>query len=300
MTSHNDKVRMTARLGALATLATSLCLTGAANGQSVSKEDCINAHVAAQQHKNDSQLLAAKKQLIICAHESCPAEIRSECGRLLEEVETGMPTIVITAEDEAGHDIADVRVTLDGNPLVETLDGKPIPFDPGAHQLRFERSGSPPIEQKIIVKAGEKYRAVKIRFEPDGEAGASPTTGSPTDQPPDSSEPAESSGISPLVYVGFAVAGVGAIVGGITGGISLSQASDLKDDCPENACAMDRGEDIDSMMTLGHVSTVSFIVAGVGAGVAVVSLILGGSEASETGSIRPVLGPGFLGMGGSF
>ncbi|RLB59007.1 MAG: hypothetical protein DRI90_15970 [Deltaproteobacteria bacterium] len=298
MTNHSDKVRTITRLGTVAALATGLCFAPVARGETVSKEDCISAHVAAQQHKNESQLLAAKKQLIICAQGSCPAAIRSECGTLLEEVETGMPSIVITAEDGAGHDISDVRVTLDGQPLVETLDGKPIAFDPGAHQLRFERQGSPPIEQEIIVQAGVKYRAVKIRFEADGEPGVAGATGSPTEQP--DSTPADSSGVSPLVYVGFAVAGVGAIVGGITGGISLSQASDLQDDCPENACAMDRGEDIDSMMALGHVSTASFIIAGVGAGVGLVALIVGGSDASETGSIRPLVGPGFLGMKGSF
>ncbi len=290
------------RAVALGVMVTCLCLTGAASGQTVSKADCIDAHVAAQEHKNQSQLVAAKKQLITCAHDSCPATIRSECASLLEQVEAGIPTIVIKAQDGAGNDVSDVRVTLDGNPLVETLDGKPLAIDPGAHQLRFERAGSPPVEQEVIAQAGVKYRAVEVRFAAAGDDGSA--TDGATDpaapSPDDSAAPADASGISPWVYVGFAVAGVGAVVGGITGGISLSQASDLKDQCPNDGCTQDKSEDIDSMMALGHVSTASFIIGGVGAGVAVVALLVGGSDESESGSMQPMVGPGYLGMRGSF
>ncbi len=139
---------------------------------------------------------------------------------------------------------------------------------------------------------------------------AEPTAPDPVPGPGDETAPAttpeadraEIGGVSPLVYVGFGVAGAGLLVGAITGGLSMNQAADLKDRCPGDVCAPDIEGEVDTMMTLGHVSTASFIIAGIGAGVGLVGLLTGGSdEATETeGSVRPMLGPGFAGVTGTF
>jgi len=103
-----------------------------------------------------------------------------------------------------------------------------------------------------------------------------------------------------LAYVGFSVAGVGLLVGAITGGISLSQQSTLKDECPDDVCAPEKDDELSTAMTLGHVSTASFVVASVGAALGVIGLFVGGSGSTETASIRPYLGPGCAGLKGSF
>lgn len=120
--------------------------------------------------------------------------------------------------------------------------------------------------------------------------------------PPPPAQVEDEGGISPLVWVGFGVAAAGSILGGITGGISLSQASDLEDQCPNDVCPPDKEGDVDGMMTLGHVSTVSFVVAGVGAAVGVVGLLLPGGDESPEGDValQPVIGPGVLGLRGVF
>ena len=134
-------------------------------------------------------------------------------------------------------------------------------------------------------------------------AGPSPE---PDEAPPPPAPPApdrvESDGISPLAYAGFAVAGVGLLVGTITGALSMSQAADLKDRCPNDVCAPDDEGDVDTMMALGHTATVSFVVAGLGAGVGLYGLFTSGpdQDPDTTASLRPVLGPAFAGLEGTF
>lgn len=75
-----------------------------------------------------------------------------------------MPTLILSAEDEEGHDVVDVQVTLDGAPLAARLDGKAVEVDPGEHVLRFERAGSDPVELPLVVREGEKLRRVSTRI----------------------------------------------------------------------------------------------------------------------------------------
>ncbi len=97
------------------------------------------------------------------------------------------------------------------------------------------------------------------------------------------------------------MAGVGVVVGAITGGISMSQASTLKDECPNDVCHADKEEDIDTSMALGHTSTAFFAIAGAGAGVGIIGLLMSGSDSTEeSASIRPSVGLGFLGLEGRF
>ncbi len=121
----------------------------------------------------------------------------------------------------------------------------------------------------------------------------------PADEP-DESEP--SAGLSPLVYVGFGVGGAALLVGAITGGISLSNASTLQDECGGDVCPTDRQEDIDSMITLANVSNVSFALAGVGAAVGLIALLVFDSDESKAqeATVKPQVGVGFMGFSGRF
>src|SRR5439155_8312448 len=62
-------------------------------------------------------------------------------------------------KDDKGY-VFDVTVTMDGAVVATQLDGKPIDIDPGAHVFRFVHGNNPPVEQQIIVHAGEKGRSV--------------------------------------------------------------------------------------------------------------------------------------------
>ena len=122
-----------------------------------------------------------------------------------------------------------------------------------------------------------------------------------TPPPASADEPTDEAGLSPLVWIGFGIGGAGLLVGAITGAVSLSQASSLQDDCPEDVCTPDRQEDIDSMITMANLSNVGFVVAGVGAALGVVGIIISGDEEEPSGArLRPLLGPGLVGVDGRF
>ncbi len=297
----------------LAVVAASAVGTPTSHAQpTIDQAQCLSAFDQAQSLRGEGKLIAAHKQLEICASAGCPEVVTSKCFPWLEEVTAALPSIVIAAQDHAGADVIDVKVTSDGQVLAESLDGRPIMVDPGAHKLRFERPGSPALEQQIVAREGEKNRRIDIKFQAETAATPPPTatatgTAPSPDPPPPGPEPApttpdeaDSGGISPLVWVGFGVAGVGLIVGGITGGLAMSEGSSLDDQCAGEGCTQD---DIDSGMAVAHVSTASFAVAGVGAAVGLVGLLMSGSSEPEEAAgfqIEPIVGPGSLGLQGRF
>ncbi len=89
-------------------------------------------------------------------------------------------------------------------------------------------------------------------------------------------------------------------MGAITGGISLSQASDLQERCANNVCDGADADAIDEMNTLANVSNVSFAVAGAGVIVAAVGIILSDWSTEQHGHLQLVVEPGGLGLRGQF
>ncbi len=75
-----------------------------------------------------------------------------------------MPTVVLSATGSDGRDRADVRVSLDGQPLVARLDGRPLAVDPGEHLFRFESDPDGAVEERVVVREGEHDRAVTGMF----------------------------------------------------------------------------------------------------------------------------------------
>jgi hypothetical protein len=130
-----------------------------------SPEACFDAAVAGQEQRDAGKLVAARARFIACAKSTCPDEVQKDCTRWLGEVEASLPTIVFGARDADGHDLLDVRVTVDGTPSGDTAQGKPIALDPGTHRVKFEREGAASVEQMLVVRAGEKNRSVVVVFE---------------------------------------------------------------------------------------------------------------------------------------
>jgi hypothetical protein len=141
-------------------LALSALIVLAATRAHAGPEACFNAAVDGQTQRDAGKLLAARAQFIACAKSACPDEVQKDCARWLGELDATLPTVVFGARDASGRDLVDVRVTVDGTPVGDTAQGKPVPLDPGTHRVKFERDGSPPVEQVLVVRAGEKNRSV--------------------------------------------------------------------------------------------------------------------------------------------
>ena len=234
--------------------------------------------------------LIAVTQLPVASSESdILTEAREEAGALQQGVAERIPTLEIELQ---GLQPGDQRkVWIDGRELAPELVELPVKVDPGKHLVVGTSPGYVDQRQKIEVGEGEKLKVVLVL-----ERGANPTEEETDDG---------GAGVHPLVWIGFGTAGAGILVGAITGGLSLSAAADAKDGCVEQRCPVENQSDADSSTALAHVSTIGFVVAGVGAGLGVVGLFLSGdddSESSEAAAVRlePTLGLGVVGLQGRF
>jgi len=193
------------------------------------------------------------------------------------------------------------------NAATATVDGQPFTgfesarrFDPGDHKVHVEAEGFIADDRVVSLPAKGGVVSIEIVLKPVVEtAPTKPVL--PT--PPDTTSKGSSPFLAPtLVAFGVGVAGLG--VGAVTGGLFLSQLSDLKDRCPADRCPPEEQPNIDDTGTMGNVSTVALSVGGAAAATAVVLLIvsLTSSDASEgkRPAVLPMVGPGWLGVGGRF
>ena len=152
----------------------------------------------------------------------------------------------------------------------------------------------------------EELRAV-AQADPVEPAAPPEHTTTPAEPPPDD-EDSPSAHMHRVAWVGFGAAAVGLATWAVTGSIALAKTESLKDDCPDDSCPEDREGDLDTARTLGNVATAGLVVGVIGTIWGVVALVVAdedGGEASEQGdetsaSVRPVIGPGYLGLSGQF
>jgi hypothetical protein len=132
------------------------------------KQACVAAADEGQQLRDEGKYRRAQEAFMRCARPSCPEVVARDCSEWLLDLGRRAATVVITAKDDRGNDLADVKVTVDGEPLMERLDGKPMAVDPGEHLFVYEASAFPAVEQRILITAGQKNRMLAVRFEREG------------------------------------------------------------------------------------------------------------------------------------
>jgi hypothetical protein len=150
-------------LALLACTALSLASSAAA-AQPPTKQECAAANETAQDLRRAGKLREARKRLALCTAAGCPGPIREDCAQRLKEVEGALPTVIFEATNAAGHDLSAVRVTVDGEALLEKLDGTPVVLDPGEHRLVFEAEGLGTAQDTVVLREGERGRRVRIVF----------------------------------------------------------------------------------------------------------------------------------------
>ncbi len=128
------------------------------------KASCVAAYESEQTARKDGKLREAREKALYCAQAACPTSLRDQCAQWLAEIDQSMPTVVFVVTDDAGNDLTDVEVWVDGAKLTDKLDGKAIALDPGRHALKFVSEAAPAIEQSIIVREGEKNRELKVKL----------------------------------------------------------------------------------------------------------------------------------------
>jgi hypothetical protein len=194
-------------------------------------------------------------------------------------------TVVVNVEGPANP-----VVTIDGVNVPTAALGLKRPVDPGTHIVKATADGYKPAEAPFTVSEGGNADAkVKMEKLPEG-AVVAPVPGAgpaPGGEPGADTGPKGGSSQKTMAYVAFGVGGAGLVVGAITGLIALGKAGDLKDKCPDNKCPDAAAQDdIDSYKSVGTISTIGFIIAGVGGITGAVLLFTAPKDTASAGSSR--------------
>jgi hypothetical protein len=184
-------------------------------------------------------------------------------------------------------------VVLDGVDLRAAALGVPIPVNPGTHTIvvrspgHEDRSYSAPLAEGATVEMDVAAGEVAVTPSISGASHAS----------------SSSSSLGALGWASMIAGGVGLTVGAVTGVAALSDASTVRNHCPNHACTSQ--SDMDTARTGSTLTTVSTVGFGVGiAGVAVGSYLLfvRRDRAHQQTSVVPLVGPqgGGVSWSGSF
>jgi hypothetical protein len=264
------------------------------------KDACIDSNTNAQRLRLSGKFSGSRAELIKCSAPQCPAILREDCARRLDELEASQPTLVLDVKDQEGHDLTDVRVKVDGTVLTDRLNGTAEPVDPGIHQFTLEVAGQAPVTRTFVIKESEKGRRERIVY-----------------------TLATSSDVAPVVaphgswstqrWLGLGAGGLGVagvIVGSVFGSLAAAAWNAQKSVCGSTptCTSMDHASavtDHDHLTTDGTASTAAFIAGGVlVAGGAVLFFTAPKARATSTGTLTviPSLAPGrfTLGLDASF
>jgi hypothetical protein len=125
---------------------------------------CIHAHSTGQREQKAGHLRLASQLFTSCgSDESCPDQLRKECADFLQDVTRTIPTVVLSAVDESGHDIANTKVYSGDDLVADGLDGRAVEIDPGRYHLRFVLPEGDELAADVVVREGEKQRLVQVK-----------------------------------------------------------------------------------------------------------------------------------------
>lgn len=214
------------------------------------------------------------------------------------ELSGRVPTLEVRVAGAPAHA---VEATVDGRPIA-VGGGEGVRVDTGSHTVVVTADGFESVEREITLLEGDAG-LLDIELEPSG-AAASEDEG-------DEDTADAAPGIYLPPWIAFGVGGAGLLVGTITGVLSISKVGDLDEKCPDYRCTPAEQSLIDEAGTLGNVSTVGFVIGGVGVAAGVVLLLWrpgadaededdGDAEIAAVVNVAPWFGPGAFGVKGRF
>lgn len=122
---------------------------------------CVDHAEKAQVLRDEGKFRRARQELLACTESSCPAAVRTDCGRWLSEVEAATPTVVVRAHDAAARDVGILRVRVNGESRPDYLDGRAFALDPGPQRLALDHAAGV-VEVEIVVREGERARVLDV------------------------------------------------------------------------------------------------------------------------------------------
>lgn len=188
---------------------------------------------------------------------------RKEAKKLAKEIKPRIPRLTLEV-DGVDPDV-EVEVLIDEEPI--DAWARPMGIDPGMHAITARATGYEPASRDIVMQEGEK-RTVTLELVPLGDMNP--------DQPISPGDTEDDTWWT-VAVVGLTVGGASLIAGAITGGLSLSDASAVKDQCVDNRCPPEAEDQLNRSQTLAHVSTTTLIVGGVAAALGITAIVIASS-----------------------
>jgi hypothetical protein len=227
----------------------------------------------------------------------------------LRALRARMPKVTIVTSG-AGASDPQLSMTLDGRALTGALVGVELPIDPGQHTLRAVVPGGEPTALAFSVVEKQRQK-VELAVAAGGEQAAvapKPLAVAVPVAPKKTSPELEQRPSPWQSRAGLIVGGVGVVgvaTGVITGLMAGSRYSTAKRECPEHACVEGGAgwDAVQSFRTLRTVSTVGYIVGGVGLAAGTTLLLTAPSQpssAARAGSVNVWLSVGSVGVAGVF
>ncbi len=218
-----------------------------------------------------------------------------------------LSNLVINVPDS--HQVTGLEVRRDGTVVGQAEWGAAIPADSGAHTISASAPGHLPWSDSVTVGGAGTSSTIMVpelapapvAAEPIASGGTTttPTAPLPTFTPKENDSENHGLGTQKIVAlssVGVGVAGVA--VGAVFGLFSLSKHNDANTACPNASCGTQNGHDLwNDAIQDGNISTVAFIVGGVGLAAGAVLWF----TAKPAGASAQVgMGPGSVMVSGRF
>ena len=259
------------------------------------------------------RLVEAEEALMRAARTSLDGESPEPFRKAVHDAEEDlvalqarMPKVTILPKGPGAGD-PQLSVTLDGRPLASALVGVELPIDPGEHTLSAVAPGGPPVQ--ITFSVAEKQRPKVELVVPAGHHAAAPRPA--TVAPPPAAPAAQEVKSEPVAWqkrAGLIVGGVGVaglLTGVITGLMAGSRYSKAERECPDRRCVEGGAgwDTVQSFRTLRTVSTVGYIIGGVGLAAGTTLYLIAPSPRSngtQTGRLKLWVSASSAGLAGAF
>jgi hypothetical protein len=215
---------------------------------------------------------------------------RDEVEKEIERLSSLVGSIAVETDADGATVFVDERRVGD-TPLPDAVF-----VDLGEHEVLIKR-GAVELHREMVKVAGGQRIAVTAKIGAGEEKPAADLSPDPSPTSGRGEQEAKGPGGGEVhrlwTWVAAGVGGAAAIAAGVTGGLSLSKANDVKDQCQDGTCPASQKDERDSALKLGYASDALIAVAGVGVAAGVVLFFMEPRWAKRESAVEvaPVAAP---------